>query len=209
MNFINSISNIYKYVFITFFLTIIYSYPTNSSEQNFSAQQLIEKFFKNLQTLEADFIQVSPSGMISNGKLFLELPGKLRIDYKKPNNLLITCKGFWIVIQNRKLKVTNNLPLDQTPLFILLNKKIQFDNQSLDFSLKKNTGVIELRIKQSGKEDSGELFLEFIENPFDLKKWIIIDPNGQKTTVLIQNARYNIKIPHTLFFPEDFPELNN
>ena len=209
MNFIKSISNIYKYVFITFFLTIIYSYPSNSSEQNFSAQQLIEKFFKNLQTLEADFIQVSPSGMISNGKLFLELPGKLRIDYKKPNNLLITCKGFWIVIQNRKLKVTNNLPLDQTPLFILLNKKIQFDNQSLDFNLKKNTGVIKLRIKLSGKEDSGEPFLEFIENPFDLKKWIIIDPNGQKTTVLIQNARYNIKIPHTLFFPEDFPELNN
>ena len=209
MNFIKSISNIYKYVFITFFLTIIYSYPSNSSEQNFSAQQLIEKFFKNLQTLEADFIQVSPSGMISNGKLFLELPGKLRIDYKKPNNLLITCKGFWIVIQNRKLKVTNNLPLDQTPLFILLNKKIQFDNQSLDFNLKKNTGVIKLRIKLSGKEDSGELFLEFIENPFDLKKWIIIDPNGQKTTVLIQNARYNVKIPHTLFFPEDFPELNN
>ncbi len=209
MNFIKSISNIYKYVFITFFLTIIYSYPSNSSEQNFLAQQLIEKFFKNLQTLEADFIQVSPSGMISNGKLFLELPGKLRIDYKKPNNLLITCKGFWIVIQNRKLKVTNNLPLDQTPLFILLNKKIQFDNQSLDFNLKKNTGVIKLRIKLSGKEDSGELFLEFIENPFDLKKWIIIDPDGQKTTVLIQNARYNIKIPHTLFFPEDFPELNN
>lgn len=209
MNFIKSISNIYKYVFITFFFTIIYSYPTNSSEQNFSAQHLIEKFFKNLQTLEADFIQVSPSGMISNGKLFLELPGKLRIDYKKPNNLLITCKGFWVVIQNRKLKVTNNLPLDQTPLFILLNKKIQFDNQSLDFNLKKNTGVIKLRIKLSGKEDSGELFLEFIENPFDLKKWIIIDPNGQKTTVLIQNARYNIKIPYTLFFPEDFSELNN
>ena len=66
-----------------------------------------------------------------------------------------------------------------------------------------------MRIKLSGKEDSGELFLEFIENPFDLKKWIIIDPNGQKTTVLIQNARYNIKIPHTLFFPEDFPEQDN
>ena len=78
----------------------------------------IETFFKNLATLEADFIQVSPSGNVSNGKIYLDLPGKLRIDYKNPNNLLITSKGFWIVIQDRQSKTTNNIPVKSSPFSI-------------------------------------------------------------------------------------------
>ena len=53
------------------------------------------------------------------------------------------------------------------------------------------------------------LTLEFSEKPFNLKKWIINDIFGEKTTVLIQNAKYNNKLSHLLFFPDDFPEPNN
>ena len=41
----------------------------------------VNNFFENLNTLEADFIQVSSSGNVSNGKIYFDLPGKLRIDY--------------------------------------------------------------------------------------------------------------------------------
>ena len=111
---------------------------TNSAELKNKIRVQVENFFNNLKTLEADFIQVSPSGKISNGKIFLDLPGKLRLDYNQPNNLLITCKGFWIVIQNRKLKSTNNIPLSQTPFSILLENKINFDNKDLIVDLKKH-----------------------------------------------------------------------
>ena len=96
---------------------------TNSAEQKNQTKLQIENFFNNLKTLEADFVQVSPSGKISNGKIFLDLPGKLRIDYNKPNNLLITCKGFWIVIQNRELKSTNNIPLEPNSIFNFIRKQ--------------------------------------------------------------------------------------
>jgi len=32
---------------------------------------------------------------------------------------------------------------------------------------------------------------------------------GENTTVLIQNAKYNNKLSHLLFFPIDFPEPTN
>ena len=57
---------------------------TNSAETQNEIRLQLEIFFNNFKTLETDFIQVSPSGKISNGKIFLDLPGKLRIDY---NNL--------------------------------------------------------------------------------------------------------------------------
>ena len=92
-------------------IIIISHTQAKSSNQQDLIKSKIENFFINLHTLEAYFIQVSPSGVVSNGKLFLDLPGKLRLDYIKPNNLLITCKGFWIVVQDRNLKSTNNIPL--------------------------------------------------------------------------------------------------
>ena len=169
----------------------------------------VEKFFKNLKTLEADFIQVSPSGKTSDGKFFLDLPGKLRIDYNHPNNILITTKGFWIVIQNRQLKSTNNIPLNQTPFSILLENKINFNNKDLIVELQKKLGIIEVKVKLAKNKQAGELILEFSAKPFQLKKWIIRDLVGDETTVLIQNAKYNQKLPFTIFFPDDFPEPNN
>ena len=180
-----------------------------SAEQNNKIILQVEFFFNSLKTLETKFVQVSPSGKISNGKIFLDLPGKLRIDYNKPNNLLITCKGYWVVIQNRELKSTNNIPLSQTPFSILLQNKINFSNKDLIIDLKKELGIITLKIKLANKTEAGELLLEFSEKPFILKKWIIRDIVGDETTVLIQNTKYNQKLPFTIFFPDDFPEPNN
>ena len=198
-----------SYFILTTFIMICLVQMTNSAEQKNQIRLQVENFFNNLKTLETDFVQVSPSGKTSNGKIFLDLPGKLRIDYDKPNNFLITCKGFWIVIQNRETMSTNNIPLNQTPFSILLQNKINFDNTNLIVDLQKKLGIIILKIKLAENTQAGELILEFSEKPFILKKWIIRDIVGDQTTVLIQNTRYNQKLPFAIFFPDDFPEPNN
>ena len=169
----------------------------------------VNKFFENLKTLEADFIQVSSSGNVSNGKIYFDLPGKFRIDYSDPNNLLITCKGFWIVIQDRNLKTTNNIPLNQSPFSILIEKQIFLSNKNIQTEFENKSGIISLTVKSSNNHQAGQLILEFSEQPFNLKKWIIKDNFGDITTVLIQNAKYNKNLSHLLFFPEDFPDEIN
>ena len=208
MKFIQTIPTSLIYFLLTIFTCFFGVQPTNAAEKNNSMLK-VENFFKNLKTLEADFIQVSPSGKTSDGKIFLDLPGKLRIDYNQPNNILITTKGFWIVIQNRQLKSTNNIPLNQTPFSILLENKINFNNKDLIVELQKKLGIIEVKVKLADNKQAGELILEFSAKPFQLKKWIIRDLVGDETTVLIQNAKYNQKLPFTIFFPDDFPEPNN
>ena len=178
-------------------------------EKNKSATLQIEKFFKNLVTLEANFIQVSPSGNVANGRIYLDLPGKLRIDYENPKNLLITCKGFWIVIQDRDAKTTNNIPLKSTPFAILLENKSFLDNQNIKSEYSIKAGIMSLKLKSQNNDKQESLVLEFSEKPLSLKKWVIKDPLGEITTVLIQNAKYNNKLSHLLFFPENFPEPNN
>ena len=181
----------------------------NSSITKASTRLQVNKFFENLKTLEADFIQVGPSGNVSNGKVYFDLPGKLRIDYQNPNNLLITCKGFWIVIQNRESKTTNNIPLKNSPFSILLENQINLSNKTLYIEFKNDSGIVSLTIKDSNNNQAGELILEFSEKPLNLKKWIIKDIFGEVTTVLIQNAKYNKQLSHLLFFPDEFPEPIN
>tara|TARA_B110001450_G_scaffold255589_1_gene283535 strand:- start:227 stop:856 length:630 start_codon:yes stop_codon:yes gene_type:complete len=202
-------STLLSYILLIIFIIIFNTKIIIAAEKKNQTEQKIEMFFDNLKTLEADFIQVSPSGKVSNGKIFLDLPGKLRLDYIEPNNILITCKGFWIVIQDRNLKSTNNIPLNQTPFSILLENKIKFNNKDLIVGFEKKLGIIATKIKLTENSQIGELILEFSEKPFVLKKWIVKDIVGDQTTVLIQNSRYNQKIPFTIFFPDDFPEPNS
>ena len=209
MNYLKLFSIVSRYLPVITLIIIISHTQAKSSNQQDLIKSKIENFFINLHTLEADFIQVSPSGAVSNGKLFLDLPGKLRLDYIKPNNLLITCKGFWIVVQDRNLKSTNNIPLSQTPFSILLDKKIDFDNEKFIFNFKQKLGIISVKIKIAKNDQIGELVMEFSDNPFILKKWTIKDILGDETTVLIQNAKLGNSLPFRLFFPEDFLELEN
>ena len=178
----------------------------SSSITNATTRSQVNTFFENLKTLEAEFIQVGPSGNISDGKIYFDLPGKLRIDYNKPNNLLITCKGFWIVLQDRNLKTTNNIPLKNSPFSIFLEKKMSLSNKNIKTDIQNRSGIISFTIKSSNNNEAGELTLEFSEKPLHLKKWIIKNAFGDITTVLIQNAKYNKKLSHLLFFPDDFPE---
>ena len=180
-----------------------------ASDQINESQFKVDNFFKSLKSMQANFIQVGPSGEVSYGKIYLELPGKLRIDYEKPNDLLITSKGFWLTIQNRNSKTTNNIPLDSSPFSILIKKKLDFHSKFLTTDLKNKSGIISLKITKRENKNTEGLTLEFSENPFNLKKWIIEDTFGETTTVLIQKAIYNEKLSHLLFFPEDFPEPNN
>ena len=199
----------YCLIFSYFFLIIFDSQVSNASVNTEKLSSQIENFFKNLATLEADFIQVGPSGNVSNGKIYLDLPGKLRIDYKNPNNLLITSKGFWIVIQDRESKTTNNIPVKSSPFSILLENKLIFKNENFKTEHSISSGIVTLKIKSQNEDILESLIMEFSEKPFSLKKWIISDTFGEKTTVLIQNAKYNNNLSHLLFFPIDFPEPND
>ena len=99
-------------IFIIASFSFFKSFADNAKSKDFV---LVKEYLKNLNSLEADFLQISNDGGIKEGKIYLSMPGKLRISYKNPKNLLITSNGFWLTVQDKKLKQTNNFPLNQTP----------------------------------------------------------------------------------------------
>ena len=169
----------------------------------------IKSYLNSIKKLKADFIQVAPDGGVRQGKLYLDLPGKIRLEYINPDDLLITSQGFWLVLQDRKLKYTNNIPLRETPLKFFLNKKLSFDKKYLNIIIKRELGLILLKIKDLKKYHKSTLIMEFSENPIVLKKWVISDEFDKKTSVLLQNLNILENISHLLFFPAEFQSEEN
>ena len=197
------------FFFKLFFISIITNvnlYADNLDNRNFT---YVKEYLNNLNSLEADFLQVSSDGDIKEGKIFLSIPGKLRISYKNPENLLITSNGFWLTIQDKKLKQTNNFPLNQTPINLFLNKKLNFNEDEFKIKFKKRSGIITLIFSDNQKLNSSMFKLIFTNTPLRLKKWVIIDEFNNETSVLLQNLVTGNKYPNILFFPEDFGEVND
>ena len=170
---------------------------------------LIKKYLKNLNSLEADFFQVSSDGNVKEGKIYLSIPGKLRISYKNPDNLLITSNGFWLTVQDKKLKQTNNFPLNRTPLNLFLNKKLNFSENEFKLKFEKSSGIITVTFAGNQKLNSSIFKLIFTKTPLKLKKWVIVDEFQNETSVLLQNLVIGNKYSNILFFPEDFGETND
>ena len=192
-----------------FFISIISNvnlYADNLNDRNFT---YVKEYLNNLNSLEADFLQVSSDGDIKEGKIFISIPGKMRISYKNPDNLLITSHGFWLTVQDKKLKQTNNFPLNQTPISLFLNKKLNFNEDEFKIKIEKKSGIITLIFSDNQKLNSSMFKLIFTNNPLKLKKWVIIDEFNNETSVLLQNLVTGNKYPNILFFPEDFGEVND
>lgn len=188
-------------IFIIASFSFFKSFADNANSKDFV---LVKEYLKNLNSLEADFLQISNDGNIKEGKIYLSMPGKLRISYKNPKNLLITSNGFWLTVQDKKLKQTNNFPLNQTPLNLFLNKKLNFDKNEFKIKFEKSNGIITLIFLENQKLNSSMFKLIFSDNPLKLKKWVIVDEFDNETSVLLQNLIIGKKYSHILFFPEDF-----
>ena len=202
-------SSIFLKIFFIFIVTnvkCLNSFAENSSNRDFN---YVKEYLNNLNSLEADFLQVSSDGNIKEGKIFLSLPGKLRISYKNPDNLLITSNGFWLTVQDKKLKQSNNFPLNQTPLNFFLNKEFNFNDDEFKVKFEKSSGIITLTFSDNQRLNSSIFKLVFTNNPLNLKKWVIIDEFNNETSVLLQNLITGNKYSHVLFFPEDFGEVND
>mgnify|MGYP001254697159 CR=1 FL=1 len=67
--------------FFTSFIFLLNNYELSASSKTENNFRAVKEYLNNLNTLEASFIQISSDGNVKRGKIFLNLPGKLRIDY--------------------------------------------------------------------------------------------------------------------------------
>ena len=158
-----------------------------------------QNYLNGIGTMQSRFLQASSNGAYAEGTLTLSRPGKMRLEYDPPVQMLIVADGTWLIYKDLELDQISYLPLDSTPAGIIVREKMSFFDDDLNVK-KVDRGPGVLGITVTGKDpDEGTMTLVFSDKPLALKKWIVVDPQGVKTSVSLLSSRYDVSVDRKLF----------
>ncbi len=163
----------------------------------------VEEYLSALDTIVADFVQVSPQGGITSGKFYFRRPNQMRWQYDPPTPILMVTRGDYLTFYDYELDQVNDIPLSDTLIGFLVRKKIRFDDKVRVISVEDEDGVIKVQLIQKKSPDEGTLTLEFSNSPLLLRNIIIRDAAEQETTIALNNARFGIELDDELFIFRD------
>jgi len=178
-----------------------------------SAEDLaqIEGYLNGLRTLRADFVQIAPDGGTATGTFYYARPDKMRLDYDPPSDLLIIANGWKLVYEDRRLEQISQLFTSQTPLGFLLDDEIRLRGGDVTVtSLERRGGELRLAVVQTDEPAEGSITLVFAEQPFELRRWTIVDAQGYATHVVLEGIETDVALDQELFVfrdPRFYPEL--
>lgn len=163
----------------------------------------ISNYLNGLSTLEGNFVQVGPDGTLSEGRFYMRRPGRLRFEYRPPNPALVVADGTWVGVYDKRLNTLDRYPLSETPLGILLKKRIDLRKEGVVQSIERGDGLLRVKAIDPKNPERGSLTLIFADNPLELRQWVVVDAQGLVTTVALSEVRTNVKLDPELFFIED------
>ena len=176
--------------------------PVQLAAQSADETRLIaraEQAITELTTLKAAFIQVSSDGSVGEGRLYFRRPHQLRLDYENPATLSIVTSRVWVYVDDKIDKFVQVFPVSETPFFPLLSDTISFRSQDVKTSASLEDGIVSVQLDKETGEGAGSLLLEFDASSWQLRRWVITDALGIKTTVTLQNPVYGEKLANRLF----------
>lgn len=169
------------------------------SPDNVGTITRIEKYLNKLRTLRARFVQVSSTGNFAQGSVYLQRPGKMRFEYDSPNPVLLIADGTSLLYYDRDLKNANFIPIEDTPLWLLVQPQVSVTNGMNVVELIEENLTISLTVEFEGKSDAGNITLVFSDQPLELKKWIVNDAQGVAIQVALQDVEYDVPLARELF----------
>ncbi len=152
-----------------------------------------------IKTMQARFLQASSGGDYAEGTLTLSRPGKMRIEYDPPVQQLIVADGTWLIYHDKELEQMTHLPLGSTPADILVQDNLSLlgDDPVITHI---NRGKLVIALTVARQESDGEsLTFIFSDKPLALKKWVVADAQGARTSVSLLNTRFGIAVDEGLF----------
>jgi len=169
----------------------------------------VSAYLSRVQVMSGDFAQVGPDGRRSQGQFYVQKPGKVRFDYDSPSRIDIIADGSSVVVRDRKLATQDVYPLSQTPLRFLLADRIDLLKDTTVTSASADDTYVTVVVEEKHVVvGTSRLMLMFGAKDFQLKQWIVTDPQGYDTTVALSNLD-TAKRPDPDMFRIDYTQYPN
>ena len=167
-----------------------------------------EKYLQDMKSAQARFVQTTHDGTQLVGTFYLNRPGKLRFEYDPPIENFVVADGMFIYFYDAELEEQTNAPIRATLANFFLRKNFSFTDDLMVEDAKYAGGLLQVRVIQAEDQDAGSITFAFSENPFQLKKWRVIDQQGMITEVELFYLKTGVEHSSKLFIYIDPKKLN-
>lgn len=165
----------------------------------------IEESLSKTDTFQARFEQVTvASGDVSKGTVLIARPGRMRFSYDPPSPLSVVANDGRVIFQDTSIDQTTTLPLERTPLSLLLRPNPRFSGDVTITDFQQKQGHIELKAVKTENPSEGELTLFFKARPLALQGWTVVDAQGRQTRIRLSDVHTGVAIdPKSFDLPKE------
>ena len=144
----------------------------------------LSAYLNSLSTVQASFTQDNADGTQSSGTLIIQRPGRMRLEYAKPDKTLVIVGGGTVAIFDAKSnQPPEQYPLSRTPLNLILARNIDLSATKMVVGEQEIKGLTHVLAQDPKHPDYGTIELIFTPDPIALAGWIVTDQMGSETTV--------------------------
>ena len=159
----------------------------------------IEAYLNSVRSLHARFTQVAPNGSISQGQAWLVRPGRMRFQYDPPAPFLLVGGHGLLVFHDSQLGQTSTVPLESTPLGLLLQDHLRLSGDITIVSFQRTPRQIAVGVVRTRSPQEGVLTLIFSTDPLALQAWTVLDAQRHLTRVALSDVKLGGSYPDSLF----------
>lgn len=167
-----------------------------------------EAWFNKVTTYQAKFIQVSSDGSHATGRFYLKRPHLSRFDYDGDIPLTLITTDTWLHVDDAERREVTSYPVSETPLALILGNPVRLRDAGVETMGEVRDGVAVVTLEKLDGEAAGKIVLEFSQDPFELRRWLLTDANGITTSILLTEPQKGISLAPDLFRPTIYPEQN-
>ena len=159
----------------------------------------VEGYLNSVSTMKASFQQFTESEGLAFGRIYLRRPGRLRVEYDPPSEILLIADGTLLSYYDAELNHIEQVPLKLSPMWFLLRDDVKLGGDVTVTQFKKAANSILIGLVQSDEPDAGSVMLELGDQPLELTQWTITDPAGTQVRVGLYNAEFGVPLEPALF----------
>ena len=164
------------------------------------AVKKVSVYFSELNNLKGAFVQTDADKTRSRGRFYLKRPGKFRFDYGAPSRKIMASDGEFLRIQDPDVPNPETYQLDNTPFRLLLKKDVDLIRDARILDVQESDDLVVVSLQDKSPDAPGRVTLYFVKKPgFDLKEWVVLDPQGLETRVEISDLNKTEDLDAKLF----------
>jgi outer membrane lipoprotein-sorting protein len=161
--------------------------PAQLSDRDRADIARIEAYLNGVRTMVSPFMQTASDGSTASGMVYLQRPGKLRIDYDPPSPILIMSTSGQLVYFDKSLKQVTYVPTSATPAGLLVQDQVKLSGDVTVIRMQRGPGVIRVSLVRTSEPEAGQVTLIFADQPLQLKQWTVVDGRGVETQVALMD----------------------